>query len=267
MRYRVRLSGMVNFVATLLAVVLMVGGNYLHVYATARQDEAIVTDQERTELQAFAKQFVARLLKTRDIRPLIPEFFLRNFTAIPKQDFYEKVSPELYAKLTRQERVRLFVAQETLGYFVSLDVMTTSDSQPINAPAFQHLLPAAVARKLNQSKLLEGDAKFTSRKELLKELIWLERAIREAQPHLKKKNVEQSAQFLEKLRKFERDTYIGYRVRSSLVDEEAIRELNLTRFKVGQKVFSVETPILIQLIIVKDAGKLRVLTLIPADGD
>ena len=257
---------MVPVITTLLTVVLMVGGS-LPVHASARQDESQVTDQERKELQAIAKRFVARLLTTRDIGPLIPEFFLRDFTAIPKQDFYEKVSPELYAKLTKQERVRLFVAQETLGYFVSIDVMTKPDSQPINAPAFEHLLPAAVAHKLNQSKLLEGDAKFTSRKELFKDLIRLERAIREAQPILKKKNVEQSAEFLATLHKFEQDTYIGYRVRSSAVDEEAIREFNFTRFKIGQKLFSVETPILIQLIVMKDAGKLRVLTLIPADGD
>lgn len=257
---------MVHFIATLLTVVLMVGGNCLPVYATARQDESDVTDQERKELQAFAKRFVARLLTTRDIGPLIPTFFLSNFTSIPKQDFYEKVSPELYAKLTRQERVRLFVAQETLGYFVSLDVMTRPHSQ-YNDPAFKYLLPASVAHKLNQSKLLDGDAKFTSRKELFKDLVRLEQAIREAQPILKKKNLEQSADFLATLHKFEQDTYIGYRVRSSAVDEEAIRELNFTRFKLGQKVFSVETPILIQLIVVKDRGKLRVLTLIPADGD
>ena len=259
---------MAHFIATLLAVVLMVGGNYQPVKAAVRRDdEAPVTEQERNEAQAFAKRFVARLLKTRDIRPLLPEFFLRDFTAVPKQDFYEKVAPELYTKLSKPERVRLFVAQETLGYFVSLDVMTRPDSQSVNDPPFENLLPAALAHKLDQSKLLDGDAKFTTRRELLKELIRLENAIRAAQPILKKKNLEQSARFLALLHKFEQDTSIGYRVRSSVVDEDLIRESNFTRFKVGQKIFSVETPILIQLILVKDAGKLRVLTIIPVDGD
>ena len=257
---------MVHCIATLLTVILIVGGNGPTVRATTLQEQAPVTEQEKTEVQAFAKRFVERLLQTRDFRPLIPTFFLTNFTAIPKQDFYEKVAPELYAKLSKEERVRLFVAQENLGYFITLDVMTQSDSHTTSdPPPFEQILPAAVARKLSRSKLLEGTAKFTTRKELLSELSRLEPAILEARSFLRKKNLEQSTQFLATLGRFERDQHLGYRVRSSLVDEDLRREFGFARFEVGQKVFSVDTPILIQLILVKDAGKLRVVTVVPAE--
>jgi hypothetical protein len=248
-------------IATLLIIILAVGG----ATATAKQDQSTVTDQEKKEVQEFAKRFVARLLKTRDLRPLIAEFFLSDFTAVPKQDFYEKVSPELYAKLSKNERVRLFVAQENLGYIITLDVMT--QAKATDGLPFQRILPVAVARKLSRSRLVEGNAKFTTRKELLKELSRLERVILEARPFLKQKNFERSDAFLKKLSTLERDPHLGYRVRASVIDEDIKREFGFARFAAGQKMFSVDTPILIELIVAKDAGKFKILTLVPADGD
>jgi hypothetical protein len=254
---------MVHVIAALLMVTLAVGG----ATPTLVQDQATVTDQEKQEVQEFAKRFVARLLKTRDIRPLINEFFLSDFISIPKQDFYEKVSPELYAKLSKNERLRLFVAQENLGYMITLDVMTKPDSQATDGLPFQSIVPAAVARKLARSRLVEGTAKFAARSELLQELSRLEKTILEARPFLKRKNLEQSPDFLTRLAKFERDPYLGYRVRSSVIDEDLKREFGFARLSAGQKVFSIDTPILIELIVVKDAGRLRILLLVPADGD
>jgi len=252
----------VHFIVALLLVTSALGGSM----PTTRQAQTDVTEPEKKEVQEFAKQFVARLLKTRDVRPLITTFFLSDFTSLSKQDFYEKVAPELYAKLTKSERVRLFVAQENLGYLITLDVMT-QDSQATAGLPFERLLPVGLARKLNRARLVEGTAKFTTRKELLRELSRVEKAIVEARPFLKRKNLEQSPAFLKKLSTFERDSHLGYRVRSSLIDDDLRRELGFARFAPGQKVFSVDTPILIELILVKDAGKFRVLTLVPADGD
>jgi hypothetical protein len=45
------------------------------------------------------------------------------------------------------------------------------------------------------------------------------------------------------------------------------RELGFARFAAGQKVFSVDTPILIELIVLKDGGKFRILTVVPAEVD
>lgn len=257
----ITLKSMFHFIAALLIFTLAVGGST----ATAKQDQSTVTDQEKKEVQEFAKRFVTRLLKTRDLRPLIAEFFLTDFTAVPKQDFYEKVSPELYAKLSKNERVRLFVAQENLGYIITLDVMTQAEAT--DGLPFQRILPVAVARKLSRSRLVEGNAKFTTRKELLKELSRLERAILEARPFLKQKNLERSDAFLKKLSTLERDPHLGYRVRASVIDEDLKREFGFARFAAGQKMFSVDTPILIELIVAKDAGKFKILTLVPADGD
>ena len=250
---------MVRFIAVLLI--------FAFAAAVSAQDQAIVTEPEKQEVQAFAKRFVARFLQTRDVRPLLAEYFLNDFTALHKQDFYEKVSPELYAKLSKNERIRLFVAQENLGYLITLDVMTQPDSQPINRLPFERLLPAAIARKLNRERLVEGSAKFTNRRELLQELTRLEKALLEARPFVKKKNLEHSPEFLKELGIFERDAQLGYRVRGSLVDEDLRRESGFARFAIGQKVFSVDTPILIELIVVKERGRLKILTMVPADGD
>lgn len=234
---------------------------------TAKQDQTTVTEAEKQEVQTFAKRFVARFLQTRDVRPLLAEYFLSDFTSLHKQDFYEKVAPELYSKLSTNERVRLFVAQENLGYLITLDVMTQTESQATNGLPFERLLPPGLARKLNQERLVEGTAKFTKRSELLQELSSLEKTLLEARPFVKRKNLEQSPAFLKKLGVFEHDAHLGYRVRGSLVDEDLRRESSFARFAVGQKLFSVDTPILIELIVVKDSGKFRILTLVPADGE
>lgn len=254
-------SRLVHLIAALLLVTLAGSASF------AQQDQAIVTGPEKQEVQAFAKRFVARFLQTRDVRPLLAEYFLSDFTTLHQQDFYEKVSPELYAKLSKNERVRLFVAQENLGYLITLDVMTQPDSQATNGLPFERLLPAALARKLNRERLVEGTAKFTKRRELLQEVSRLERVLLEARPFVKRKNLEQSPAFRKKLATFERDAHLGYRVRGSLVDEDLRRESGFARFAIGQKLFSIDTPILIELIVIKDAGKLKILTMVPADGD
>jgi len=253
---------MVHFITALLMVSLAISGTP----PAPRQEQSTVTDQERQEVQAFAKRFVARFIKTRDVRPLITEFFWSDFTTLPKQDFYEKVSPELYAKLSKNERVRLFVDQENLGYIITLDVMA-SDSKTTEGLPFEKILPAGVARRLSASRLVEGTAKFTNRRELLQELSRVEKAILEARPFLKRKNLEQSEAFLKRLTKFEHDPHLGYRVRSSLIDDDLKRELGFARLAAGQKVFSVDTPILIELIVVNDGGKFRILTVVPAEAD
>ena len=254
-------------IATLLTVILVVNGQSFPA-TIAPQDPLTVTDQERKEVQEFAKRVVEKLLKTRDVRSLIAEFFLKDFTAIPKQDFYEKVSPQLYAKLRKNERLRLFVAQENLGYIITLDVMANPDSETTtqNAP-FLRILPAAVARKLSQSRLVEGTAEFTNRKELLRELSRTEKAILEARSFLNQKNLEQSPAFLRRFRRFEQDPNLGYRVRSSPIDEEVRREFEFLKFLAGQKAFSIDTPILIELIVVKEGGRFKILTIVPADDD
>jgi hypothetical protein len=132
---------------------------------------------------------------------------------------------------------------------------------------FERILPVGVARKLSRSRLVEGNAKFTTRKELFRELTRLERAILEARTFLKQKNLEQSEAFLRKLGTFERDPHLGYRVRASVIDEDLKREFGFAKFAAGEKMFSVDTPILIELIVAKDGGRLRILTLVPADGD
>ena len=177
---------MAPLIAALLMVTMAVGANA----PAARQEQSTVTEPERQEVQAFAKRFVARFLKTRDVGPLIPEFFWGDFTTLPKQDFYEKVSPELFAKLTKNERMRLFVAQENLGYIITLDVMAT-DAKATDGLPFQKILPAGVARRLSASHLVEGTAKFTNRRELFQELGRVEKVILEARPFLKRKNLEQ----------------------------------------------------------------------------
>lgn len=257
-----------RLIPLLLAAILIADGNSFgsKLVRAPRQDEPVVTENEREQVRKFSKSYVERLLKTRNVAPLLKEFFLSDFTSFSKQDYYEKVSPELYAKLGPKERERLFVAQENLGYIITLDVMTNPNPGDNSDHPFRRILPYRIAKELNRSRLVEGTATFTNRGELLKEVNELEKTLLKASPFLKRRNLEHSSTFLEKIRRFEQDPALGYRIRASMIDEDLKRESGLARFA-GQKVFSVDTPILIGLIVVSEGVRLRILTMVPADGD
>lgn len=254
---------------TTILVAIIVAGESIFVLegkTALAQDTSIVTEQEKVQIQKFSRRFVSRLLKTRDVSALVPQFFLDDFTAFATQDFFEKVSKDLYAKLTHEERVRVFVAQENLAYIITLGVLANPVPGNTSIPPLKRILHGTIAQKLNRSRLVEGTAEFNNREELLLEVNELEKAIFEARRFLIRRNFEQSPIFLRKVRKFEKDPYLGYRVRASVVGEEAKLDLGLARFA-GQKVFMVDTPILMGLAVLKDGRRLKVLTLLPADGD
>lgn len=264
MRFTSKLAAL----AFALTLLLPNGTFAAHAKPSLFQDEAVVTSEEREEVQAFARRVVARMLETRDVAPLIDEFFQSNFTSFFRQDFYEKVSPQLYEQLSEEEKVRLFVAQENLSYMITLEVMSAPESERgSDRPSFTRFLPDEIAHQLNKSRLVEGDAKFTDHGELLKELAELEKALAEARRVLVWKGVELSPEFQKRFKLFETDENLGYRVRDSVFEEDVKGPDGQVRFTAGQKLFRVETPILIGLLLVKEGGALKILALAPADDD
>ncbi|MDQ3585777.1 MAG: hypothetical protein M3407_08395 [Acidobacteriota bacterium] len=91
-------------IALLTISVLFLGDSFAsNITSVLIQDKSNVTAQEKEEVQDFAKRFVERMLETRDVTPLINEFFLTGFISFFEQDYYEKVLPKLYSRLSTLE--------------------------------------------------------------------------------------------------------------------------------------------------------------------
>jgi hypothetical protein len=199
------------------------------------QDEADVTPKEKIATQSFARLFVRQMIATRDIGALIKPFFADNFTDYQKQDYYEKVSPQLYARLNNKTRIRLFVAQENLSYLFTLILTAMPDSEIMDdKDLFGNIMPEEIANPLESSRLVEGVAEFTDYKELLKELVMLEVALVKARIFLSKMSLEQTALFKSTLARRGQDaSRIGYRVRASRLDKAVKDKHGIIRFRKG----------------------------------
>ncbi|MBC7908930.1 MAG: hypothetical protein H7Y30_00410, partial [Pyrinomonadaceae bacterium] len=232
------------------------------------RDESNVTATEKEEIQSFARRFVGRMLETRDVAPLIKEFFLDDFTSFFEHDYFEKVSPQLYSELSEEERERLFIAQNNLCYFITLLVWSEPESKRSQELSFARILPDSVAWKLDSSRLVEGVADFFDREDFLKELKQLEEALSEARDTLAKKKLEQTPQFQTSIAPHEQhDCGIHYRVRGYVLEENIKDKDGTLRFAIGQKIYRIETPIMYGITLIKEGNRLKIVGLDPADGD
>jgi hypothetical protein len=232
------------------------------------QSEELVTSQEREAIKSVAKRFVRRMMETRDLAPLLNEFFPKDFISLYTKDPYENISDGLYRQLSDKEKIRLFVAQINHSYLMVLEMMSDPDSGTRRESSFRRIFPERIAKMLDPSPETESMVEITNLRQLLDGLVKLEKALVEARVILRRKKLEKTLAFRKDLASSEQDRYgIGYRVRALVGTEPMIDKRGVTRFHPGQKIFRVETPIFYGIIFVKVGENYKILFLGPADGD
>src|SRR5437867_1892899 len=76
--------------------------------AQDNKNSSIISQNDAKEIDATARRFITRLGQTRDITPLIEEFFVGDFQPFLDNVYEGTVSPELFSKLSVSETRRLF---------------------------------------------------------------------------------------------------------------------------------------------------------------
>lgn len=61
-----------------------------------------LTPSERKEIQDVCKRFIEQFMQTRDVRPLAPEFFLKDFAPLINKNEFEWITPKLFVKVNRR---------------------------------------------------------------------------------------------------------------------------------------------------------------------
>lgn len=219
--------------------------------------------------QETAQHFVKRFQETRDLEPLISDMFQYGFA--PRLECNdESMNSSLYAKLTSSERLRLFIVQVNVAYMVTIDVIQGTDyigNKP-ETIAFSRILEPEMAQRLRELLKSNGSPLgFSEYKDFQSRLAKIEIELSNARACLKKRGLEQTSLFQEKLR----DTITGkglhYRVRVFGNKENVLNCWNFEPIPNGRKFFRVETPLHLSLIFAKDGSQMRIFHVSDADVD
>ncbi len=113
----------------LFCIALVLGAN-LNLPAAAiqpTQDQSVdqkLTAQEKREAISLARMFVERLRETRDITPLISEFFVQDFSPQNSMLPFEDVASDVIASLSSEEMLRRYAGEFNLVYLICLCLMS-----------------------------------------------------------------------------------------------------------------------------------------------
>lgn len=242
------------------------------VLANARRVEAQdePTAEEKQEAERVAKQFTDRLGETKDIAPLIQEFFAPDFLdRIPPNLCAENVAASICPQISRGERLRSYVATFNRLYFSTLDVLSrpapseaaegTAERRP--AKPFEGMLPPEVAAKLRRTPLIGKVQRVETVEQFREQLTLLEQALTEAQDHLLRHPLEALPQYQERIAAIKHARFIVRVWTARHVREEYFD----TGLLPNERLFPVRTPLNLDLLLMRDGGGLKVLTVMPGD--
>lgn len=122
----------------------------------AQEKPSEFTPSETREIRAFAKRFERRLLQTKDIRPLMKEFFVKDFIARGLQNEYFVFSDSSLLRSRRMSDIkRFYIGLTNWMYLLELngnggpsDPPSTGD----NFNDFLQLLPKCVQPEIKKHK-------------------------------------------------------------------------------------------------------------------
>lgn len=225
--------------------------------------------EEVEEVQQFARLFVRRMQETRDLTPLVGELIATDFAVPDKQDFFERIDPALYVKLSRADKVRWEIAQWNAVYIMNLALTCSTVERPYDDSqnVYLEFLPADVAARLEEMETTLDESKLKEYEIFRQRLNDYEHVLAEARRHLALINLEGAACFQKRLADAENNlgANIDYRVRHYTIDEEEQKDelVGVT------KVYRVDTPLFLGLIVIrdKDTGRLKIIAFDVGDGD
>lgn len=231
----------------------------------ATQDQPVdekLTREEKREAISLARMFVERLRETRDITPLISEFFASDFSPQNSTLLFEEVAPDVIANLSREELLRCYAAEFNLSYLTFLHFMAidTPDSSEHIGPEeiFPPELTDLIARNANMESVLgetedgaasqsEAEFRIQSLEQLRNAMAVMEEAVRLMQDHFTKNPPEQSPFFKENFKQAAKG-FDAFKP-ALQIDEELLNTL-----PAGARVIEINIPFFQLTLIRSDSG-------------
>jgi len=224
--------------------------------AQTQDKEYKISARDKAEVQRLAKRFVARMQQTRDVGPLMPTFFLKDFDVLFEGqpicvDHFEG------PKLTKSQWRREFIAVSNEIYLTELSYLL-SDHYKLSG-----ILSDKLAKVLEDSSLgSEWEGKVTKSDVLTKLSAW-EKGFRAAKAELRRKNIEGSLPYKKAWEKRNDGPY-DYVVQKDILwkpgepDPDVMPGLK-KRSPNGEIGYFVTTPAGPLLIFVKERGRFKII--------
>lgn len=263
------ISGRDNFYAGVLLFRLIRFSSCSRQYGTW-----ILPEKDAKKINATARRFVARLAKTRDIAPLIGEFFAKDYVPFLDNAYESSVSTELFSKLSTSEKRRLFIATYNMMYFDSVLFMSEPDSlrcynelpecKEKTRQSLYRIFPKPVVARMEQ--LERSHPKARNRTDVLKIISEKEYILRIARPALIRKNLEKIPEFRAEYAEWEKKPHFNFQIDSWIQDDVIKGRNGKNIVEKGERIFGITTPHFISLILVKQGNYFKIIDLaVPSD--
>jgi hypothetical protein len=221
-------------------------------------------DAEENSLTAAAREFIDAWTDSHDLRRLQDRYFLPGFTAVLDSPDMAPAGEELFAQLTDSERRRAFMSFWNYVYLMTLIRFTTPkplqcwiDNADCEAKRRESML-----RVLSQENIdaiaREKDRKPKDRAEFLAYIDLFGDIFEKALPTLKKQELEKTIEFKDSIDKAEDDYSIGYLIKPGTADRYYKDPNGRVVIAKGERLFGVETPLLLRIDLVQRGNKFKV---------
>jgi hypothetical protein len=226
--------------------------------AQTKVEDYNISPRDKAELQRLAKRFVRRMQLTRDVGPLMQEFFLNDLDLLFDRKLFWSDDFDA-TQLTRSQWQRAYVAFSNRIYMTQMsDMLNGSDE-------FSNILPSSLASALEEASLDQADwPGQTTKSEILTRLRNWEKSFTIANSILKRRNYERSAAYMKVWRERVRSESSNYSIRSEMLwdpkePDPEVPSAVIERFREGLRAFYVSTPANITLILVKEHSRFKII--------
>lgn len=216
-----------------------------------------ISPHDKAEVQRLAKRLVKRMQQTRDLAPLIPEFFVPDF------DLYLQPDKGVPSAITRRQYLRYWIA------LVNMEYMSNLSWKVGNSGDLTNRLPKDLANSLDKF----DSAGDPTKKQEERVLRITEKNLRAAIVELRKRNFEASLAYKKNWDELIRSGDYNFPVESKVYwDPENPIEYRpsakaMREFPKGVRLFIVVTPIGFRPFFVKYHGRFKILILWPYPWD
>lgn len=203
-----------------------------------------------------------RFQQTRDLKPLISEFFVDDFPTCMYESMLRDPDNTDKSVLSTTDVIRGYIAAINIWHIhMTVFIYDHDTSRASDYDSLVSVFPARIAKELNSfggiPELLTNDD-FAHRDIYLEKLVRAERAASEARRYMRRKNIEGSAKYLRELRKYESSDWLGYIVSSRTDKDFAPCKSDKMNLQAGTRIFSVTTPIWLVPAFVKVGNRFRI---------
>lgn len=234
-----------------------------------------LSDDEYDKLRQVTRNFLKQLFKTHDIRPLISNWFIKNWVPVWSDDLFD-VSKEAFELLGPLEKRRLFTSHFNMAYAISVISMSEPPSLQCSNPylseceekkreSFLRIFSANIVERLEQREKMHRQLKTKS--EVLTEVAELENFFGLSLPNLKEKNLEQTDDFHDEFLLFEGNRLLAFYIKGPGKDLKLRGAHNKIVISKEQLLFGVETPIFLRIDFVKQGKNFKIFNVGAGDGD